>query len=167
MKHNVIPLNNENKPLAFVELMFGNFLLETTLGCYPTRPTPTPLDTHLWLLPSLTNGYETCILHFTTTSSSSSSSNSSSSSTSTTNGQCTNNLWTMYFDIDTGWLKSWMCLDWPMQHESYGFKLLGVQVHEQHCWVWSTHVGLAEIHQPQCGHAQSGRRFRDSGTIGT
>ena len=30
MKHNVTPLNDENEPLAFVELMLGNYLLEKT-----------------------------------------------------------------------------------------------------------------------------------------
>jgi len=50
MKHNFTPLNGENEPLAFANLMFGNYLLETTLGCYPAQPTPTPQDTQLALL---------------------------------------------------------------------------------------------------------------------
>jgi len=40
MRHNVTPINGENELLAFTELMFGNYLMETTLGCHPARPTP-------------------------------------------------------------------------------------------------------------------------------
>jgi len=96
MKHNVTPLNGENESLAFAGLMFGNSLLETTLGCYPAWPALTPPDEKLVLLPFPTDGDETYTTHCT--NSSSSRNNSSSSSTSTSGGLCTNELWTMYFD---------------------------------------------------------------------
>jgi len=44
MKHNVTPLNGKNELLEFIELMFGNCLLETKLGCYPAWLATTPLD---------------------------------------------------------------------------------------------------------------------------
>jgi len=45
MRHNVTPINDKNEPLAFAELMFGNYLLEIAMGCYPAQPAPTPPDT--------------------------------------------------------------------------------------------------------------------------
>lgn len=91
MKHNVTPINGENEPLTFVELMFDNWLLETQLGCYLVQPTPTPPETQLGLLPFPTDGNETCTTHCNISS-------SSSSNTSASNGLCTDELWTMYFD---------------------------------------------------------------------
>ena len=93
MKHNVTPLNDEKKLLAFAELMFGNCLLETKFGCYPTRLAPTPLDMQLVLLPCPTDGDETCAVHCANNSSSSR--NSSNNSTSMPNGLCTDKLWAM------------------------------------------------------------------------
>lgn len=93
MKHNVTPINGENEPLAFIEIMFGNCLLETTLGCYPTWPAPTPPNTQLGLLSCPTDCNKTCITQCTNSSSS-----SSISSTSTSSGPCTDKLWTIYFD---------------------------------------------------------------------
>lgn len=91
VKHNVTPLNDENEPLDFVELMFGNCLLETTLECYPARATPTPSNTQLGLLPFPTDDNETCIVH-------SIDSSISSSNTSMLNGSHTNKMWALDFD---------------------------------------------------------------------
>lgn len=44
MKHNVTPLNGENEPLAFAELMFGNCFLQKTWECYLKWPIPTTLN---------------------------------------------------------------------------------------------------------------------------
>ena len=96
MRHNITPINGRNEPLAFLELMLGNCLLETTFGCYPARPAPTPPDTQLGLLPCPTDGNEACTVHCN--NSSCSSSNNSSGSASALNGSCTNELWTMYFN---------------------------------------------------------------------
>ena len=91
MKHYVTPINGENEPLDFMELMFDNYLLETMLGCYLARSARTPLDTQLGLLPCPTDGNETCTTHCTNSSSSS----SSSSSTSTSCDLCIDELWTL------------------------------------------------------------------------
>lgn len=96
MRHNFIPMNGKNELLDFVELMFSNFLLGITPGCYPTWPSPTPLDGQLGFLPYPTNGNEACTIHCN--NSSSSSKNNSSSSASALNGLCTDKLWTMYFN---------------------------------------------------------------------
>ena len=93
MKHNFTPLDSENEPLAFAELVFENYFLEKTLQCYLTHPTPTASDKQLGLLPRPTDGNETCTFCF-----SDSSSNDSSSSTSTPNGPCTDELWAMSLD---------------------------------------------------------------------
>jgi len=91
MKHNVTPLNGENELLAFTELMFWNFFLETQLGCYLAQPSLIPLDTQLSLLPCLTGENEMCIVHCN-------SSSSSDNSTSVASGPCIDDMWTMYFD---------------------------------------------------------------------
>lgn len=96
MKQNVTPLNGKNEPLAFADLLFCNCLLETTLGYYPTLPSPTLQGTQLGLLPFPTNHNETCTIHCTNNISSNN--NTSSSSTSTSSDPCTDKLWTMYFD---------------------------------------------------------------------
>jgi len=44
MKHNVTPIKSDNEPLAFAELIFGNYFLEKTLEGYLARPTPTSSD---------------------------------------------------------------------------------------------------------------------------
>lgn len=91
MSHNVTPIKGENEPLAFVELMFGNFP-----RCYPAQPTPSPPDMQSSILPCPTDSNEACTIHCI--NSSSSSSNNGINNTSTSNGLCTNELWTMYFD---------------------------------------------------------------------
>jgi len=91
MKHNFTPLNDENESLAFIELMFGNYLLEKTLERFHTQPTPTSSNMQLGLLPCPTDGNETCTVYFS--NSSSSSRHSSSSSTSTPNGLCIDESW--------------------------------------------------------------------------
>lgn len=92
MRHNVTPINGKNESLAFEELMFGSFHLETTLECYPARLAPAPLDTQLGLLPIPIDANETCILHCNKSSS------SSSNSASALEYSCTYELWNIYFD---------------------------------------------------------------------
>lgn len=84
MKHNVTPLKDENELLDFIEIMFGNCLLEKTLECYPTWPNPTSSENHLGLLPRPTDDNETCTVCFSNCRSPSN--NGSSSSNSTPNG---------------------------------------------------------------------------------
>jgi len=91
MKHNVTPLNGQNELLALAKLMFGNYFLETQLGCYLAQSSPTPPDTQLGLLPCRTGENETC-------TGLCNSSSSSVSSTSAASGPCTNDLWILYFD---------------------------------------------------------------------
>ena len=74
LRDNITPINGENEPLAFAELMFGNCLLETTLGCYLAQLAPTPPVMQLGFLPYPIDGNETCTAHCNTSSSSSSTS---------------------------------------------------------------------------------------------
>lgn len=75
MKQKFTPLYDDKKPLDFVEIMFGNYLLERKLECYLARPTPTSLEKKLELLPHQTNANETFTLYFSDSSSNSSSTN--------------------------------------------------------------------------------------------
>lgn len=85
MKHTMTPLNGHNQLMGFAELLFGNYFLETRLGCYLTEPSLVPPDTQLDLLPCPTCDNETYTV-------------SSSSSTSAVSRPCTYDMWTMYFD---------------------------------------------------------------------
>ena len=71
MKHNVTPLDGENEPLAFAELMYRNCLLEKTLECYPTWLAPTSSDKQLGLFTFPIDGNETGTVYFSDSSSSS------------------------------------------------------------------------------------------------
>lgn len=62
MKHTMTPLNGHNEPMAFTELLFENYFLETQLGCYLVEPSPLPLDAQLDLLPCPTSDNELCIV---------------------------------------------------------------------------------------------------------
>lgn len=45
MNHNVTPLNGNNEPVDFTELIFGNCFQETKLECYLAQPSLVPLET--------------------------------------------------------------------------------------------------------------------------
>lgn len=86
MKHNVTPLNRQNEPMAFAELIFGNCFLETQLGCYLAQPSLVQPDTQLDLLPSPTGENDHCRV------------SSNNNSTSVVPSPCTYDMCTLYFD---------------------------------------------------------------------
>lgn len=42
MKHTITPLDRHNELMAFAKLLFGNYFLETQLGCYLAQPSLVP-----------------------------------------------------------------------------------------------------------------------------
>jgi len=87
MKHIVTTLNSHNELVAFVELIFGNCVPETQLGCYPTQPSLVPPATQLELLSSPTGENDICTV-----------SSNSNNSTSLVCSPSTYDMWNLYFD---------------------------------------------------------------------
>lgn len=83
----VTPFNGYVEPRDFAKLFFGNYFLETQLGCYLAYPSPISPDTHLDLLPCPNVDIELYTI-----------SSSSVSSTNVVRNPRTYDMWTMYFD---------------------------------------------------------------------
>ena len=84
MKHTITPFEGKNKVIAFANLIFGNFFLETDPGCYLAQPSLVQLDTQLELLPSPISGNDLCTIDI------------SSASVGYSSG--ISNFWILYFD---------------------------------------------------------------------
>lgn len=87
MKHIVTPFEGKHEPVALVDLIFGNFFLETDLGCYIAQPSPVPPETQLDLLPSPTSTNDLCTVG-----------SNSSINISVGPSSCTYDVWISYFD---------------------------------------------------------------------
>lgn len=90
MKRMMTPLDGHNENLDFTELVFGNYFLETQLGCYLSEPSPVPPNTQLDLLQCPTSLNELCTF--------SSNSSSSNNSTSAVKSPFIYDMWIMYFE---------------------------------------------------------------------